>query len=182
MEVRVVLDQTYRDVSAIALPRWGRVRAEAGPVSWLVVDDHDQPVRPVHRFFIDFVAGPNRTSSLRSYAFDLLRWWHWLLVVEVEWNMATSAEVRDFVLWMKQTTKVRVAPRTASARTPGTVNPLTGKQYLDDQYKPRTIRHSILVTWNLAAAEIMFARQDHELRRRVGRHSDTGQVAGVRQA
>lgn len=137
-----MLDQNCRDVSTIVLPRWGRVRAEPGPVPWLVVDDHDQPVRPIHRFFIDFVAGPNRASSLRSYAFGLLRWWRWLLVLDVEWNMATSTEVRDFVLWMQQTTKPVAGRRTLSASTAGTINPRTGKQYLDDRYKPRTIRHS----------------------------------------
>ena len=43
-----------------------------------------------------------------------------------------------------------------------------------------TLQQRLLVTWNLAPAEIMSARHDHGLRRRVGRHGDAGQVAGIR--
>ncbi|MGE7439756.1 tyrosine-type recombinase/integrase [Kitasatospora sp. NPDC001175] len=84
----------------------------------------------------------NRPGSVRSYAYALLRWWRWLLVVGVEWDRATSAEVRDLVLWLRQTAKPRNSPRTKSAATAGTVNPITRKRNLDDQYQPRTIRHS----------------------------------------
>lgn len=45
-----------------------------------------------------------------------------------------------------------------------------------------TVQQRILVTWNLAAAEIMSARHDHGLRRHVGRRGDAGQVAGIGQA
>ncbi|MFC0429965.1 tyrosine-type recombinase/integrase [Kutzneria buriramensis] len=133
---------TFRDLTAIQLPKWGAVRAASGPVPWLLVDDDGQAVLPVHRYFIDFVARDTRLGSVRSYAYDLLRWWRWLIVVDVAWDKATSAEVRDFVLWMKQARKVRRHARTVSAATAGTLNPVTGKQYLDDQYKPRSIAHS----------------------------------------
>jgi integrase/recombinase XerD len=77
-----------------------------------------------------------------SYAYALLRWWRWLQAVGVAWDKATPAEVRDLVLWLKQAAKPRRSPRTASAATAGTVNPITRKQYLDDKYKPNTTRHS----------------------------------------
>jgi hypothetical protein len=32
-------------------------------------------VQPIRRFLIDFIARDNRTGSVRSYAYDLLRWW-----------------------------------------------------------------------------------------------------------
>ncbi|WP_225448467.1 site-specific integrase [Streptacidiphilus sp. P02-A3a] len=97
---------------------------------------------PVRTFLIDFIARDNRTGSVRSYAYDLLRWWRWLRVLDVEWDKATSAEVRDFVLWLGAATKPRRAARTHSAATASTTNPITKKTYLDDRYKPRTIRHS----------------------------------------
>ncbi|WP_083737274.1 tyrosine-type recombinase/integrase [Amycolatopsis keratiniphila] len=109
---------------------------------WLVVDGNGQPVEPIRRFLTDFVARDNRTGSIRSYAYVLLRWWRWLRVVEVEWDHATSEETRDLVLWLQQAPKERVSARTISAATAGKVNPRTRKQYLDDRYKPRTIRHS----------------------------------------
>lgn len=131
-----------RDIAAIRLPRWGRVVPADGPVPWLVVDEVDVPVEPIRRYLTDFVAQETSLGSVRSYAYALLRWWRWLQAVGVEWNQATPAEARDLVLWLKQATKPRRAPRTASAATAGTVNPITRKRHLGDQYEPRTIRHS----------------------------------------
>lgn len=135
-------DGTERDLGSIRLPRWGRVVASSGAVPWLVVDGAGEPVEPVRRFLLDFVAQGNRYGSVRSYAYDLLRWWRWLRVVRVEWDRVTSTEVRDFVLWLGQAVKPRNSPRTASAATAGSVNSITGKTYLDDGYKARTVRHS----------------------------------------
>ncbi|MGW7649550.1 tyrosine-type recombinase/integrase [Streptomyces bobili] len=136
------MDAASRDIQLIRLPRWGRVAVGAGAVPWLVFDEGGRAVEPIRRFLIDFVARDNRPGSVRSYAFDLLRWWRWLRVVQVEWDWATSAEVRDFVLWLRVTTKPRTSARTHSAATAGTTNTITKKPYLDDLYKPRTIRHS----------------------------------------
>ena len=139
MAVPAVAD---RDLASIRLPRWGRVVAAAGVVPWLVVDDAGLPVEPIHRFLRDFLARGNSVGSVRSYAFGLLRWWRWLRVVDVGWDRATSAEVRDLVLWLQLATKPGSASRTRSAVTAGTVNPVTGKHYLGDRYARRTVRHS----------------------------------------
>jgi len=40
-----------------------------------------------------------------------------------------------------QAAKPRSSPRTGSAATAGTVNEVTRKRYLGDQYEPRTVRH-----------------------------------------
>lgn len=130
-----------RDVTSIRLPQWGRVVEGEGVVPWLVVDPDGEAVEPVQRFLRDFVARGNRAGSVRSYAYGLLRWWRWLEVVGVDWDNATSAEVRDFVLWLGQASKPRNSPRTASAARAGTVNAVTRKRYLGDQYEPRTVRH-----------------------------------------
>jgi hypothetical protein len=79
-------------------------------VPWLVVDPAGVPVVPIRRFLIDFVARDNRGGSVRSYAYDLLRWWRWLRAVDVAWDKATPAEARDLVLWLKQARKDRSAP------------------------------------------------------------------------
>ncbi|HEY9414097.1 MAG TPA: tyrosine-type recombinase/integrase [Pseudonocardia sp.] len=135
-------DQLERDIAAICLPVWGRVIAADGVVPWLVIDPTGEPVEPITRFLRDFVARGNRAGSVRSYAFDLLRWWRFLRAVDVEWDKATSAEVRDFVLWFGQARKPRRATRTTSARTAGAINPVTRKRNLDDGYTARTVRHS----------------------------------------
>ncbi len=135
-------DDVERDIGSIRLPRWGRVVLAEGQVPWLVVSDDGLAVEPIRRYLADFVARDNRPGSVRSYAYDLLRWWRWLRAVGVQWDKATPAEARDLVLWLKQAIKLGQSARTESAATIGKVNPVTRKQHLDDQYKPRTVRHS----------------------------------------
>jgi integrase len=79
-------------------------------------------------------------GSVRSYAYGLLRWWRWLVAIGVDWDKATSAEVKDFVLWLGRAAKPRNSPRTRSIVTVGTVNATTRKRYLGDQYEPWTVR------------------------------------------
>lgn len=137
-----VFDEVERDVRSIRLPRWGRVVVAEGVVLWRVVDAEGRPVEAIGRFLRDFVARGNRPGSVRSYAFDLLRWWRFLQVIGVEWDKVTSVEVRDFVLWLQQASKPLRTPRTTSSAMKGRVNPVTRKAYLDDRYMARTVRHS----------------------------------------
>jgi integrase/recombinase XerD len=131
-----------KDLETIEVSRWGRVVPADGPVPWTVVSDIDTEVDAVAQYLREFVARGGSPLSARSYAFDLLRWWRWLKATGVEWNRATSADVKDYVLWLKSTTKWRRHARTRSATTAGTVNAVTRKHYLDDRYRARTIRHS----------------------------------------
>lgn len=124
------------------LPRWGQVVAADGVVPWLVVGPDVVVVEPIRRFLADFVARGNSPSSVRSYAYALLRWWRWLIAVDVAWDRATANETRDFALWLRHAVKPRNAPRTTSSATAGTVNLVTGKRHLGDTYEPRTVRHS----------------------------------------
>jgi integrase/recombinase XerD len=137
-----MFDVVERDIGSIRLPRWGRVVRLEDTVPWVLVDNGGVPVEPVRLFLLDFVAQDNSVGSVRSYAYALLRWWRWLRAVGVEWNQATPAEVRDLVLWLRQTSKPRLSPRTVSATTAGTINPITRKRYLGDEYGARTIQHS----------------------------------------
>lgn len=84
-----------------------------------------------------------RRSSLRGYAFGLLRWWRWLESLGRSWHAATPVDGRDYVLMLQQTLKPRRHPRTRSQATVGSVNPVTRKPYLGDRYAPATIRHAI---------------------------------------
>lgn len=139
--MQVSFGEVERELGSLRLPRWGRVVPAVGIVSWQVVDPDGRPVEPIERFLRDFVARGNRPGSVRSYAYALLRWWRWLMVLDVEWDKATSREVRDWVLWLGQASKPRNSSRTMLIVTAGTVNPRTRKRYLGDQYEPRTVRH-----------------------------------------
>jgi integrase/recombinase XerD len=133
------------ELATTPLPSWGRVRADNGPAAWLVVDDYGEPVEPVRRFLVDFAARGNRPGSVRSYAYDLLRWWRWLRLLDVPWERATSSEVRDYALWLSAAAKPIATRRTVSRSTAGLVNSITRKAYLDDSYQPRTVRHAMAV-------------------------------------
>ncbi len=135
--------EVERDIESIRLPEWGRVvSTDGGVMPFVVVDPDGRPVEPIQRFLRDFLARDRSRGSVRSYAFDLHRWWRFLAVVGVSWDQATSAEVRDFVLWLGQADKQRRHPRTKSRATAGQINPVTRKRHQDDRYQPRTIRHS----------------------------------------
>src|SRR3954447_24616830 len=138
----MTFDELDRDVRALRLSGWGGVAASNELVPFLVVDPDGVAVEPIRLFLREFVARGNAAGSVRSYAFDLLRWWRFLQAVDVRWDRASSAEVRDFVLWLQQAGKSRRAPRTRSLATVGQVNAVTRKSYLGDRFSVRTIRHS----------------------------------------
>ncbi|WP_227013333.1 MULTISPECIES: tyrosine-type recombinase/integrase [unclassified Pseudonocardia] len=96
----------------------------------------------MNEFLVELAARGMSAHTVRSYAYDLLRWWRFLAVVEVRWDRASSAEVRDLVLWLRRATKPGASRRRESAVTAGTVNPVTRKAYPGDGYAARTVRHS----------------------------------------
>jgi len=67
-----------RDLASIRLgagARWSKVTGVA-----LAGGGADGvPVEPIRRFLRDFVVQGNRSGSVRSYGYGLLRWWRWLL-------------------------------------------------------------------------------------------------------
>jgi hypothetical protein len=138
----VVLVLEDRELASLVLPSWGRVVHSVGLVPFVVVDPAGLVVEPIECFLRDFVARGSRPGSVRSYACALVRWWRFLRAVEVGWERATPAEGRDFVLWMRQARKGSGARRARSTFAPGSVNPVTGKQRLDDAFKIATVGHS----------------------------------------
>ena len=77
-----MIDEAERNIEQVQIPRWGKVEKSDGTIPWLVVDEDLVPVEPIRRFLLDFVARGNRPWSVRSYAYDLLRWWRWLRVYD----------------------------------------------------------------------------------------------------
>lgn len=93
----------------------------------------------------DLLACGSMASSCRSYAFDLLRWFRFLAAVEVRWDRATQAELRDFVLWLRTGLNPARVRRTVGGPEPGAANLRTGKASLRVGYAPATINHAISV-------------------------------------
>ncbi len=124
--------------------------AGAGTVAWCVdgfwsvagcpeeVDDL------AFRWMRDMRASDRAVSTTRSYSFDLLRWVRFLDRAGVAWSDAEIGHVRDFVLWLRQEANPQRTRSAACGRPEaGSVNPRTGKSYLDLGYSPRTINHNL---------------------------------------
>jgi len=135
-----------RDVGSIVLPRWGAV-VTAPEVCWTVVGDDESRVDPVYRFMVELTATGCAPSTRRSYCYDLLRWWRFCIAVDVPWDFAGRGEVRDLIRMMKMAKNPQRKRSGAWTSRPaaGSVNPVTGKAYLQHGYAPRTMNHALSV-------------------------------------
>jgi site-specific recombinase XerD len=84
-------------------------------------------------------------STLRSYGFDLLRWFRFLHRRMTAWERADRMDVREFVEWLRETPNQQRLVRRLDAPAPGLVNPVTGKAVLPVKYSSRTINHQLSV-------------------------------------
>lgn len=119
----------------------GSVRAIPVAPYWQVLAPGDLPTPSVEQYLRDFWARGMSSSSVESYARDLLRWFRFLWGSGREWNRATRDDVRDFVTSLRGASKKPARPR----RPVPAVNEVTGKPYLSDLYSPRTINHNLSV-------------------------------------
>lgn len=136
----MVLGDGERDLAALVVSRVGGLRETGDP--WEPYRLHDAGgavVVPVSAFLKDLQAAARPTTTQRSYAMDLLRWFRFCWAVGVPWSQATRIEARDFSRWIQVSAKT--AGGTAALR-PGAVNPLTGKASPGRGYAPATVLHS----------------------------------------
>ncbi|HET7415648.1 MAG TPA: tyrosine-type recombinase/integrase [Arthrobacter sp.] len=109
--------QAAVDVSSIILPRFGEVVSTTDRgLPWHVASLPEiGEVAVIDDFLRELSANDCSPQTLRSYAFDLLRWWRFLAAVGQRWDIATRQDVRDLVLWMRQaSTGTAVGYRPAS--------------------------------------------------------------------
>ncbi len=140
-------EEKGRDLSALVVPRAGRLVATGDDREPYRVVGPGQVAEPVSVFLRDLLASGRSAATLRSYAVDLLRWWRFLDAVDVEWDRASRVEARDFSCWIQLTVKHRLQttrPQKArlSSRAAGSPNPVTGKPASGDGYAPSTVAHS----------------------------------------
>ena len=93
-------DRGPRDLTGLRVPVIGRVGRDASHV-WQLFDAGGASVPVVRSFLADLAASDTADSTLRSYAYDLLRWFRFLAAVDIEWRVATRREVSDFVRWLR---------------------------------------------------------------------------------
>lgn len=90
-----------RDVDRLVVGQVGRVvRCESTPGVQLL-DAAGVPVVAVDEFLRSLAASDSPATTLYSYASALLRWWRFLAAIDVVWDNAGRVDVRDFVLWLR---------------------------------------------------------------------------------
>lgn len=107
-------------------------------------------------FLRDLMLTDMSPLTARSYANDLLRWWRLLLVLEVDWERATRAEVEVLVGWMRSAENLQRNRSPAMSRMAAPVNGRTGKRPLAPGYAPATINHTLSVVSSFYAFHAQF--------------------------
>lgn len=120
----------------------GRVVEFSSGLRWRVLfpeAEHDA----VSSYLRELAASDCSPGTLRSYAFDLLRWFRFLHRRLQVWERAERVDVREFVEWLRETPKPQ--RRRPDGPVPGSLNPATGKRVPPATYAPRTINHQLSV-------------------------------------
>lgn len=88
--------QSVADLSSIVLSRTGEVVSTTDPgLPWHVDGlDQNQDVALIDDFLRELSANDCSDQTLRSYSFDLLRWWRFLAALGQRWDNATRTDVR----------------------------------------------------------------------------------------
>ena len=136
------------DLSCLVVPRTGQlISTDDTWEPYRLLDGDGVPAAPVAVFLRELLAAGRSVATLRSYGMDLLRWWRFLVAVDVCWDRASRLEARDFSCWIqlavkqsKQDLQPRIGSRTVAAV--GAPNPVTGKPALGAGYAPATVVHS----------------------------------------
>ncbi|MGP4089071.1 tyrosine-type recombinase/integrase [Streptomyces sp. KR55] len=128
------------------LPRVGSVvRLETQHPAYAVLGPGEKPVESVTPYLRDLALNDNSPATSRSYANDLLRWFRFLWLLNVNWDKATEGEVAVIVGWLRTAPNPQRRRTRPEAPQPGSVNPRTGKRYLKAGYAPATINHALTV-------------------------------------
>lgn len=120
-----------RDVSKLVVRPLGRVaEVEDRAVPYRLLDASGVEVEPVTDYLREMARRGSPATTLRSYVYDLLRWFRFLWSVDVAWDRAQRVDGRDFLLWVSIATKpARRRRDDRSVPPPGSVNRITGKPY-----------------------------------------------------
>lgn len=128
------------------MPSIGTVVATGdASLPYRVLDDAGAEIGPVSEFLHEMTAGNCSSSTCRSYAFDLLRWFRLLGALGVGWERAGRDEVREMVVWLRSAANPQRRRTDPQAPAPGSVNARTGKPHLAEGYAPATINHALSV-------------------------------------
>ena len=119
-----------RDLAALAVPQSGRLVATGDRYEpYQLIDAGGVVVGPVTAYFRDLLAAGRSELTVRSYGFDLVRWFRFCWAAGVGWDRATRIEARDFCRWLQVTGKQSRPHWRASRETGAAGAVLAGGAY-----------------------------------------------------
>jgi integrase len=93
-----------RDLAELVVPQSGRLVATGNRYEpYELIDPGGAVVGPVTACFRDLLAAGRSELTVRSYGFDLVRWFRFCWAAGVGWDRATRIEARDFCRWLQVT-------------------------------------------------------------------------------
>lgn len=130
----------------IQLPEVGFVvETGAAALPFAVHDGQHVEVPSVSKYLGALWLGDQSPKTIRSYSYDLLRWFRVLWALGVDWDKATTGEVAVLVGALRHGVNRQRLRSDRRSRPPGSVNSRTGKRLLDEGYSARTINHNLSV-------------------------------------
>ncbi|MGV9679215.1 tyrosine-type recombinase/integrase [Nocardia sp. NPDC003482] len=143
----------------VTVPRTGSVvpAARAHP-PFVVLDHAEVEIVAVTEYLAELALSDSRPLTCRSYAYDLLRWFRFLWVLEVDWTQATQSEVAVMVGWLRTAPNPQRQRHSAASAAAGTVNFRTGKPTLPAGYSRTTINHALSAVSGFYAHHGYFGR------------------------
>jgi len=153
----VDLRQAIRE-GRVGLSPVGVVGRGADGIPPYVVNIGEVEVEPISTYLSELVLSDTSPLTVKSYAYDLLRWWRLLALVEVAWDRAGRGEVELLVGWLRSAANPQRRRSSLSVPEPGSVNLKTGKQALGAGYAPSTINHQLTVLAGFYEFHMLFGR------------------------
>ncbi|MGL3199384.1 MULTISPECIES: tyrosine-type recombinase/integrase [Curtobacterium] len=117
------------------------VEVPTAPRYRLIFPEAEQPT--VTLYLRDLAASQNTAGTIRSYAYDLLKWFRFLHERGRQWDRAERVDVRDFVEMMQITATAAALRRAHSG--PSTTNQVTGKRKSSTGHASASINHALSV-------------------------------------
>lgn len=122
----------------------GRVESAPSGLPWRVIFPDAEHLGATS-YLRELAASDCSPLTVRSYAFDLLRWFRFLHERLIRWERAERVDVRAFVEHLRETPNPQRLRRHPNRPPPGSVNALMGKTELPVNYAARTINHQLSV-------------------------------------
>ncbi len=126
----------------------GRVESSPSRLPWRVVFPDAEHTGSTS-YLRELAASDCSPLTVRSYAFDLSRWFRFLHERLIDWERAERVDVRAFVEHLREAPNPKRLRRRPDGPPSGSVNAVTGKAELSSKYAPRTINHQLSVLFGL---------------------------------